>query len=166
MRAIVLLIALILAGILDGGIQGASAQLEPFQDYDISDAIWIVTTVKVEPNMGDDYLEGIRETWVAGNEIAKELGQIEDYSIFRSTLEQGGDWNLLLIVKFKNTADLAPSKARYKAFLEKWGEDRQEQTRTIAKDYPAMRRITGQYQVREITFKDIPTKQTDTPPED
>ena len=76
MRAIVLLIALILAGILDGGIQGASAQLEPFQDYDISDAIWIVTTVKVEPNMGDDYLEGIRETWVAGNEVAKELGQI------------------------------------------------------------------------------------------
>ncbi len=156
MRAIVLLVALIVAGILAGGIQSASAQLKPFEDYDISDAIWIVTTIKIEPNMGDDYLEGIRETWAAANEVAKELGQIEDYSIYRSTLEQGGDWNLLLIVKFKNTADLAPSKERYEAFLEKWGEEKQEHTRTIAKDYPAMRRITGQYQVREITFKSTP----------
>ena len=150
MRAIVLLVVLILAG----GIHGASSQLEPYEDYDISDAIWMVTTVKVEPNMSDDYLEGIRETWAAANEIAKQLGHIEDYSIFRSDLPQGGDWNLLLIVKFKNTADLAPSKERYKAFLKKWGEEKQEETRTIAKDYPSMRRITGQYQVREITFKD------------
>ena len=65
---------------------------------------------------------------------------------------------------FKDTADLAPSKEKYRAFLEKWGEDRQEETRTIAKDYPAMRQITGQYQVRELTFKDVSPKQTDTPP--
>jgi hypothetical protein len=43
--------------------------------------------------------------------VAKKLGQIESYSIFRSDLPQSGDFNLLLIVKFADTADLAPNKS-------------------------------------------------------
>lgn len=146
--------SIILAGlILALGASSASAQLDPWKDYDISDAVWSVTTVKVDANMGDDYLEGLKATWVASNEVAKELGQIESYSIFRSDLPQSGHFNLLLIVKFKNTADLAPNKADYEAFMEKWGEEREKQTREIVKDYPSMRDITGEYLMREITIK-------------
>ncbi len=146
--------SIILAGlILVLGTSSALAQLDPWTDYDISEAVWSVTTVKVDANMGDDYLEGIKATWVASNEVAKELGQIEEYSIFRSDLPQSGDFNLLLIVKFKNTADLAPNKADYDAFMAKWGEKRQEQSREIVKDYPSMREITGDYLMREITIK-------------
>ena len=75
----------------------AVAQLEPYTDYEISDAIWNITMVKVDPNMGDDYLEGIRDTWVASNKIAKELGQIEDFMIYRSQLTESGDANLFTI---------------------------------------------------------------------
>lgn len=146
--------SIILAGlILALGASSASAQLDPWKDYDISDAVWSVTTVKVDANMGDDYLEGLKATWVASNEVAKELGQIESYCIFRSDLPQSGHFNLLLIVKFKNTADLAPNKADYEAFMEKWGEEREKQTREIVKDYPSMRDITGEYLMREITIK-------------
>ncbi len=34
----------------------AFADLEPWKDYDISDAVWAVTTVKVDANMDDDFL--------------------------------------------------------------------------------------------------------------
>ena len=61
---------------------------------------------------------------------------------------------MLLIVKFANISDLAPNKERYDAFLKEWGEARdKESTEFAQKNYPAMREITGQYQMREISLK-------------
>jgi hypothetical protein len=133
--------------------QAAYAQLEPFTDYDTSKELWNITLVKVDPNMGDDYLEGISKTWAAANEVAKELGQIEDYSIYRSQLPQSGDVNLFLVVKFADSSQLEPNKEEYDKFMAAWGEDRVQQNREITQNYPAMREITGEYLVREITLK-------------
>ena len=131
----------------------ASAQLEPWDDYDVSKELWNITLIRVHPNMGDDYLQGIKETWVASNKVAKELGQIEDFKIFRSQLPQSGDVNLFLVVKFADSSQLEPNKAEYDKFMKAWGEERQQQNREITKNYPAMREITGEYLVREITIK-------------
>ncbi len=132
----------------------AFADLELYKDYDVSDAVWSVTTVRVNANMDDAYLEGIKNTWASGNKVAMELGQIESWSIYRSDLPQSGDFNLLLIVKFANTSDLAPNKERYDAFMKEFGEDRdKEATEYAQKNYPAMRELTGQYLMREITLK-------------
>jgi hypothetical protein len=132
----------------------ASADLTPWEDYQESEAVWTVTTIKVAANMGDAYLEGLKNTWVAGNEVALKLGQIEDYKIYRSDLPESGDFNLILTVKFKNTAELGPNQARYNAFMKEWGEKRNQETTEFAqKNYPAMREITGMYYMREITLK-------------
>ena len=132
----------------------AFADLEIYKDYDVSDAVWSVTTVRVDANMDDAYLEGLKKTWAAGNKVSQELGQIESWTIMRSDLPQSGEFNLLLIVKFANTSDLAPNKERYDAFLKEWGEARnKESTEYAQKNYPGMREITGQYQMREITLK-------------
>jgi hypothetical protein len=131
----------------------AMAQLEPWTDYDISDGVWNITTVKVDPNMGDDYLEGIRDTWVASNRIAKELGQIEDFMILRSQLPESGYANLFLIVKYANSDSLDPNREEYEKFMKAWGDANEAKTREITKNYPSMRKITGEYLVREITIK-------------
>lgn len=132
----------------------AWADLTPYEDYEVSDAVWSVTTVKVDSNMGDAYLEGLRESWIPGNKIAQDLGQIESWSIFRSQLPESGDWNLLLIVKFANTSDLAPNKARYDAFMKKYTQKTaDEHTEYAQENYPAMRELTGQYLLREVTIK-------------
>jgi len=131
----------------------ALAQLDPYTDYDISDELWNITLVQVDPNMGDDYLEGLRDTWVAANKVAKELGQIEDFFIFRSQLPQSGDANLFLVVKFPNSDSLDPNKEEYDKFMKAWGDANQSKTREITKNYPAMRKITGEYLTRKITIK-------------
>jgi len=132
----------------------ALADLEPFKDYETSEAVWSVTTVRVNANMDDAYLEGLKNTWVAGNKVAMELGQMESWHIYRSDLPQSGDFNLLLVVKFASIADLEPNKERYEAFMKKFGEERNKETTEYAqKNYPAMRELTGQYQLREITLK-------------
>jgi hypothetical protein len=132
----------------------AFADLDPWKDYDISESVWSVTTVKVHSNMGDAYLEGLRETWIPGNKISQELGQIESWKIYRSDLEASGDFNVLLVVKFANTQDLAPNKANYEKFMAKFTKEQADRTSEYAqKNYPAMRDITGVYLMREITIK-------------
>ena len=129
------------------------AQLEPYEDYTMSDELWDITMIKVDPNMGDDYLEGLRDTWVAANRVAKELGQIEDFFIYRSQLPESGNVNLFLVTKFANSDQLDPNKEEYDKFMKAWGEANRDKTREITKNYPAMRKITGEYLVRRIDIK-------------
>ncbi len=131
----------------------ASAELEVYKDYELSENVATMTTIKVDANMGDVYLEGLQQTWVESNKIAKELGHIEDFHIYSSDLPQSGEFNLVLVIEYKSGADLEPSKKRYQAFMKKWGEKRQAENRTISKTYPEVRTITGQYRLREILFK-------------
>lgn len=133
--------------------QTAFAQLEPWKDYDVSKELWNVTMVKVHPNLSDDYLEGLRDTWVASNRVAKELGQIDDFFIYRSQVGASGDANLILVVKFADSSQLEPNKAEYDRFMKAWGTANEEKTRSITKNYPAMREITGEYLLRRIDIK-------------
>ena len=132
----------------------ANADLEPWKDYEASDEVYLVTTIKVDSNMEDAYLEGLRETWIPGQEAAKELGQINDYSIYRSQFSEAGDFNLILVITLSSAADMQPSKERYDTFMQKVGKEASDRSTEYAqKNYPAMREITGNYMMRKITIK-------------
>ena len=131
----------------------ASADLEPWVDYDIGSTLSNVTTVKVDSNRIDTYLEGLKATWAPANEVAIELGQIESYNIYVSQLENSGDFNVILVVRMADAADMQPNKADYDAFMKKWGEENQQRSDEIVVTYPDIRTITGEYLIREITFK-------------
>ena len=131
----------------------ASAEIEPFKDYTISESVSNVTTVKVANNRIDDYLEGLRSTWVPANDIAVELGQISGYAIYVSQLPAGGDFNVVLVIEMANASDMQPSEEDYDAFMAKWADKHKETTDEIVPTYPNMRKITGEYLMREITFK-------------
>lgn len=132
----------------------ARADLEPWTDYEASDEVYLVTTVKVASNMEDAYLEGLSQTWIPGNEAAKKLGQIKDYAIYRSQLSEAGDFNLILVVTLASAAEMQPSKERYDALMKEIGKQTADkQTEYAQKNYPAMREITGSYMMRKITVK-------------
>ena len=131
----------------------ASADLDQWTDYDLSTGISNVTTIIVDSNMVEKYLEGLRTTWAPTNDIAKELGQIEDYAIYVSELPNSGEFNVVLVVNMKSAADLQPSKDRYDAFMKKWSEESQKKSEEVVMTYPNIRTITGEYLLREVTFK-------------
>ena len=132
----------------------AVADLTPWEDYEPSQSVYYVTTIKVKPNMEDAYLEGIANTWVPGNEIAKELGQIKDYSIYRSALGSSGDFNLILVIEFEKTDDLAPNKEEYERFMAAYTKEAADAATEFSQEnYPAMREITGEYYMRKIELK-------------
>jgi hypothetical protein len=39
-----------------------AAEIQPWTDYGASEEVWSVTTVRVKPNLDDDYLEGLIKT--------------------------------------------------------------------------------------------------------
>lgn len=131
----------------------AAADLEAWTDYDIGEGVSNITTVKVDSNMIDKYLEGLKNTWAPANDVAIELGQIESYSIFVSELANSGDFNVVLVTNFKDSSSLQPDKAEYEAFMKSWGEANREKSDKIVLTYPDIRTITGEYLMREITFK-------------
>jgi len=135
----------------------AVAQLKPYQDYTVSDSVSSISTIKVKENMIEDYLEGIRGTWIASNAVAKQLGHMSGYHVYVSDLPNSGEFNVMLVATFANTSDLAPNKARYEAFMKAWGTANETASRTTSTTvYPNLREITGEYLMREVTF--LPTK--------
>ena len=131
----------------------AKDRLEVYEDYDLGTEIMTMTTVKIDPNMGDIYLAGLRESWVKAVKIQKELGFIKDWKIYGSDLSVSGDFNMLLIVTFDNAADLEPSKKKYAAFMKKWSEKDEKNANKISAKYPEVRTLTGEYRMREIIMK-------------
>ena len=144
----------LLLGILLSGVASlAVADFEPWADYELSEGVTNVTTVKVDSNMIDNYLEGLSQSWAAANEIAKELGHIEGYWIHVSQLPNSGDFNVVLGIDFKDSAALQPDKAKYDAFMKAWGEANQARSDELVKMYPGIREIVGEYNMRSVTFK-------------
>jgi hypothetical protein len=47
-----------------------NADLDPFYDYDVGEGVINVTTVKVDANIIDKYLEGLSKTWAPANDTA------------------------------------------------------------------------------------------------
>ena len=132
----------------------AAAQLEVWEDYDISDEVWSVTMVKLDPGTQDIYLEGLKSTWVAANEVAKSLGHIEDYAIYANQAVASGAFDLLLVMKMPNTAAMAPSRERYNEFMEAWGQENMDASNEkVLELYNEIREIQGDYLIREITMK-------------
>src|SRR6056297_2747678 len=132
----------------------AAAQLQVWEDYEVSDEVWSVTMVKLDPGTQGIYLEGLKSTWIAANEVAKSLGHIEDYSIYANQAVASGAFDLMLVIKMPNTASMAPSRERYDAFMEAWGKENQDASNEkVLELYNEIREIQGEYHLREITVK-------------
>ena len=132
----------------------ASAQLQPWKDYEASDSVWIVTHVDLDPGTFGIYLEGLKSTWIAANEIAKELGQIKDYAIYANQFGSADDFDLVLVVEMEGTDDIAPNRERYEKFLEAYGQAKIDKSNeTVLELYNKIRKIKGNYLLREITVK-------------
>ena len=67
----------------------------------------------------------------------------------------GGSFDILLMIKYPSTEVLGPSKERYDAFMQAWGEANIESSNeTVINLYNEIREIQGTYLVREAEIMD------------
>lgn len=132
----------------------ALAQLQPWEDYEASDSVWLVTHVDLDPGSFGIYLEGLKSTWIAANEVAKELGQIKDYAIYANQFGAADEFDLVLVIEMEGTEDIAPNRERYEKFLEAYGQANIDKgNKTVLELYNKIRKIKGNYLLRKITVK-------------
>ena len=132
---------------------GGAAQAEMWKDYTPGKGTWQVTAMKVDPNHIDDYLLGLKMTWVPGAEISKKKGLIDDYKILVSD-GVGDQANVLLMQHVTSFANLEPNQARDQQ-LEKEIYAATPKARMEAKvgDYEKYREFVSGGNFSEITFK-------------
>ena len=129
----------------------AASQLTIFEDYTPSDGVIEMTLVEVEEGMMDTYLEGLRGTWVAANDVAQRLGHIEGYGMYMVPYGPGDSFNLVLTIRMAATSDISVSQDRYNEFMAAWGQENMDRSNQTVRDlYNNIREIQGTYMLREI----------------
>ena len=126
---------------------------EPWVDYELSEEVVEMTVVTVKPNMKDDYLMGIKKTWVDSCNIQKDLGHILGCAVYTANTA-GTDPNVFLTIRYENLAAMGPSKEKYNEFMEAWRKKISESDQeSIAGGYGDMREIVDLVVLQEVKFK-------------
>ncbi len=127
---------------------------EIYTDYTPSKEVWNVTFVRVNPNRIDDYLEGLKQTWVSGCEIGKKQGTVVDCFVYVSETAANRDFNMLLVTKVPSGAVSDPNAAQFKEFqaamraqLEEAKQDK------LVEGYEELRTFYGEQNFRRVEFK-------------
>jgi hypothetical protein len=103
--------------------------------------------------MKDDYLMGIKRTWVDACNIQKELGHILGCGVYTANTA-GTDPNVFLTIRYENLAAMGPNKQKYNEFTEAWRKKISEsEQENIAGGYDDMREIVDLVVLQEVTFK-------------
>lgn len=128
--------------------------VEVYKDYVPSKEVYTVTFVRVSPNRLDDYLEGLRQTWLGSCELQKKQGTVLDCAVYASETMANRDFNLLLVVSAPSAAVSDPDEKRYTQFMadlrQKLAED---QEKKLVQGYDQMRTFFGEQSFRRLTFK-------------
>jgi hypothetical protein len=115
-------------------------------------AVWEVTMVRTKAGMDDDYIKNIANAWKATNEEAKKQGIIVDYKVLMGDAANKDDFNILLMVQYKNMAAFDGLRERTDPIARKLigSEDTMRQASIKRLE---IRDILGNKTMREISLK-------------
>ena len=113
---------------------------------------WTVGFIKVNANMGVEYLNSLKGTWKAMHDEAVKQGLIVSYKILEGASSNPEDWNIMLMVEYKNLAAMEGNEDKWVAINKKiiGGEDA---AKKLSESRVSMRTIYGNKMLREVVYK-------------
>jgi hypothetical protein len=113
--------------------------------------VWGVTLIKTTANMGDDYLTSLQSTWNKVHAEAQKQGLIVSYKVLSGAAANPEDWNMMLLVEYKNLSSMEGQDDKWDAIFAKVvGNDEARQKLTQSR--VTMRTIYGDKLMREVLF--------------
>jgi hypothetical protein len=146
---------LLIVGIAAASISLAvgAVRAEPYVDYKPTKGLWHIQTIKVDPNHIDDYLVGLKHTWIPGEEMAKRHGLIDMYSVETKLNAADGRGNVVLIEHIPNIAMMEPDQARDQAMeKEMYAAMPKADMDAKVKGYEGYRTFVGDDYYSEVDF--------------
>ena len=95
-------IAAVLSGVVLLGL-GARAEAPPPLPYS-EGTVWELTMIRLKPGFGDDYFRSLSATWKKMLDEAKKQKLVVSYKVLATDAANRDDWDLLLMVEYKNMA--------------------------------------------------------------
>jgi len=115
-------------------------------------AVSVVTSVRTEPGMFDDYMAYIAGTWKKQMEAQKASGIILDYSVYSVTPRGPQDPDLYLVTTYKNMAAMDGLDAKTDPIMEKLEGSLADQNKAyVARG--KLRTILGSQLIRGLSLK-------------
>ena len=118
-----------------------------------------VTLIRIHPNMGDQYLNNLKRTWVTGVKEQMREGLVTDYAVYSSITPNDQGYNLIIVTEHPNLAafdatdEWRQKLARINQRVEAQVSE-QESERITSTVYPNIRTILSSKLVREVEFMD------------
>lgn len=132
----------------------APLMAQAFETWVPSKEVWNIAFVKVAPGAFDQYMAGLKQTWVGSCEEQKKLGTVLECSIFASETGNNRDFNVMLVIKQPSSAVNDPDPARaakLKAALEaRLSKDKRD---GLVTSYKELRTFFGEQDFRRIELK-------------
>lgn len=125
----------------------AQAQEAPYNQ----ETVWTMTFVRIEPNRFDDYIKDLNGLWKKVYEEAMKDGTAISYKIISSDATREDDWNLLLMVEYKNMAVFDETDAKFRQIVAKLASE--EQLEEGVQIRAKIRTIVGNKLGRQMSFK-------------
>jgi hypothetical protein len=114
--------------------------------------VWEVTMVKTKEGMTDDYLKNLAGAYKSTSDEMKKQGIIMDYKIFLGDASSPHDYDLLLMVEYKNMAALDNLREKIDPIMHKLiGNEAKMHEGSVKR--AEIREILGTKLMHEITLK-------------
>jgi hypothetical protein len=112
---------------------------------------WTVSFVQVKNGQGVEYLNSLKTTWKAVQDEAIKQGLILSYKILEGTASNPDDWQIMLMVEYKNLASMEGNEDKWDAIQKKvvGNEEDQKKLREIRVN---MRTMYGTKLMREVVY--------------
>ncbi len=114
--------------------------------------VWGITMVKTKPGMGDDYLKTLAKIYKSTNDEMKKQGLIMDYKVLLGNDANPQDFDILLMVEYKNMAAFDGLREKADPIADKILGSEEVQRQGAIKRME-IREIMGNKLMREVTLK-------------
>lgn len=126
----------------------SNAQDKPYRDG----SVWSVGMIKTNANMNKEYLKQLKTTWIAVHDEAVKQGLILSYKVLSGTSANPDDFDVMLLVEYKNMASMEGQEAKWDEIYKKVvGNDDAQKKLNEAR--LVMRSVYGGKLFREIVYK-------------
>ena len=113
--------------------------------------VWTVTMIKMASGMDQSYLQYLDGQFKKSEEAQIKAGFEKSYKILR-TMDDGGDWNLLILREYTSLASIETNQEKADALLQQTDGTDQAQMQGY-QDRSKYREVVGTKYARELVLK-------------
>jgi len=113
--------------------------------------VWTVSMIRISPGMDQMYMEYLDGQFKKGEDAQVKAGFQKSYKILR-TLDDGGDWNLLILREYESMAAVEANVEKADAVMQQANGTDQAQMQGY-QDRSKYRELVGTKYAREVMLK-------------